>query len=235
MLDHSLFLYGTGISDSNTHSYEDLPIAVVGGKAAGIQGGRYVRLSAGDPARQPARHAARSARRSRREVWRQRGTIGWPQRDRARRIVRSIESIYATPRKSSHLDGGACPVQWRWGPTPQRELTLLPRPGVPWPRLTIAAGAECIWLRSALRLLGSPGPVLQPVVSHRCAEPSIQVLPHVAVRSYDDGSPVPRQASVELRTRRSSRHTRRDRSDVTISSTDSADADPGLTGEHCRP
>lgn len=43
MLDHSLFLYGTGISDSNTHFHDDLPIALIGGKASGIKGGRYVR------------------------------------------------------------------------------------------------------------------------------------------------------------------------------------------------
>jgi hypothetical protein len=49
MLDHSLFLYGTGISDSNTHFHDDLPIAVVGGKAAGIKGGRYVRHPQGTP------------------------------------------------------------------------------------------------------------------------------------------------------------------------------------------
>ena len=49
MLDHSLFLYGTGISDSNTHSYDDLPIAIVGGRGAGVQGGRYVRYPQGTP------------------------------------------------------------------------------------------------------------------------------------------------------------------------------------------
>jgi hypothetical protein len=49
MLDHSLFLYGTGISDSNTHFHDDLPIALVGGKAAGIKGGRYVRYPKGTP------------------------------------------------------------------------------------------------------------------------------------------------------------------------------------------
>ncbi len=38
MLDNSLFLYGTGISDSNTHFHDDLPIALVGGQAAGHQG-----------------------------------------------------------------------------------------------------------------------------------------------------------------------------------------------------
>ena len=43
LLDHSLFLYGTGISDSNTHFHDDLPIALVGGKGTGITGGRYVR------------------------------------------------------------------------------------------------------------------------------------------------------------------------------------------------
>ena len=49
MLDHTLFLYGTGISDSNTHFHDDLPIALIGGKAAGIKGGRYIRYPKGTP------------------------------------------------------------------------------------------------------------------------------------------------------------------------------------------
>jgi hypothetical protein len=49
MLDSTLFLYGTGISDSNTHFHDDLPIALVGGKAAGINGGRYIRSPEGTP------------------------------------------------------------------------------------------------------------------------------------------------------------------------------------------
>ena len=49
MLDHTLFLYGTGISDSNTHFHDDLPVALVGGTAAGIRGGRYVRHAKGTP------------------------------------------------------------------------------------------------------------------------------------------------------------------------------------------
>ena len=49
MLDYTLFMYGTGISDSNTHFHDDLPIAVVGGKAAGMTGGRYVRYAQGTP------------------------------------------------------------------------------------------------------------------------------------------------------------------------------------------
>jgi hypothetical protein len=47
MLDHSVFLYGTGISDSNTHFHDDLPIAVIGGKAAGIKGGRFIKYPQG--------------------------------------------------------------------------------------------------------------------------------------------------------------------------------------------
>lgn len=49
MLDNTLFLYGTGISDSNTHFHDDLPIALVGGKNAGIRGGRYIRYPKGTP------------------------------------------------------------------------------------------------------------------------------------------------------------------------------------------
>jgi hypothetical protein len=49
MLDHTVFLYGTGISDSNTHFHDDLPIALVGGQASGITGGRYIRYGKGTP------------------------------------------------------------------------------------------------------------------------------------------------------------------------------------------
>ena len=49
LLDNTLFLYGSGISDSNTHFHEDLPIALVGGKAAGIEGGRFLRYPKGTP------------------------------------------------------------------------------------------------------------------------------------------------------------------------------------------
>jgi hypothetical protein len=49
MLDYTMFLYGTGISDSNTHFHDDLPIALIGGKAAGLEGGRYVRHPKGTP------------------------------------------------------------------------------------------------------------------------------------------------------------------------------------------
>ena len=49
MLDNTLLLYGSGISDSNTHFHDDLPIALVGGEKIGIKGGRYIRNPKGTP------------------------------------------------------------------------------------------------------------------------------------------------------------------------------------------
>ena len=49
LLDRTLLVYGTGISDSNTHFHDDLPIALVGGGAGGVQGGRHVRYELGTP------------------------------------------------------------------------------------------------------------------------------------------------------------------------------------------
>ena len=49
MLDSTLFLYGAGISDSNSHFHDDLPIALIGGRNAGIRGGRYIRYPQDTP------------------------------------------------------------------------------------------------------------------------------------------------------------------------------------------
>jgi hypothetical protein len=49
VLDSSLFLYGSAISDSNTHFHEDLPIALVAGTRTGILGNRYIRYPKGTP------------------------------------------------------------------------------------------------------------------------------------------------------------------------------------------
>jgi hypothetical protein len=40
LLDHSLFLYGAGLSNPNLHAHMDLPLLVVGG---GIKGGRHLK------------------------------------------------------------------------------------------------------------------------------------------------------------------------------------------------
>ena len=49
LLDQSVLVYGAGISDSNTHFHDNLPIALVGGSAAGLKGGRHVRYPAETP------------------------------------------------------------------------------------------------------------------------------------------------------------------------------------------
>ena len=49
LLDHTLLLYGSGLSDGNLHLMYDVPTLVVGGKASGIQGGRFLRAPEGTP------------------------------------------------------------------------------------------------------------------------------------------------------------------------------------------
>jgi Protein of unknown function (DUF1552) len=49
LLDHTILLYGAGIRDGNTHDHIDLPLVLVGGKSAGIKGGRHVRSSPETP------------------------------------------------------------------------------------------------------------------------------------------------------------------------------------------
>jgi hypothetical protein len=49
LLDHSLLVYGAGISDSNTHFHDNLPIALVGGAGGGLKGGRHIRYEKDTP------------------------------------------------------------------------------------------------------------------------------------------------------------------------------------------
>jgi hypothetical protein len=42
LLDHSMFLYGAGLSNPNLHAHYDLPLAVVGGGAGRLKGGRHM-------------------------------------------------------------------------------------------------------------------------------------------------------------------------------------------------
>jgi hypothetical protein len=41
LLDHSLFLYGAGLSNPNLHAHYDLPLAVIGGPVR-HEGGRHL-------------------------------------------------------------------------------------------------------------------------------------------------------------------------------------------------
>ncbi|MFT5499604.1 MAG: hypothetical protein ACI9TH_005020 [Kiritimatiellia bacterium] len=43
LLDHSLYLYGSGMGNPNVHDHTNLPILVAGGSASGIKGNRHVR------------------------------------------------------------------------------------------------------------------------------------------------------------------------------------------------
>jgi hypothetical protein len=42
LLDHMTILYGAGISNSNAHSGDNLPLLVVGGGAGTLSGGRHL-------------------------------------------------------------------------------------------------------------------------------------------------------------------------------------------------
>ena len=44
LLDHSMILYGSGISDGNSHSHDDLPILLAGKAKGTIKTGRHLRL-----------------------------------------------------------------------------------------------------------------------------------------------------------------------------------------------
>jgi hypothetical protein len=49
LLDHSLVLYGSGMSNSNQHDHEPLPTLVAGAASGALAGGRHIRAGAGTP------------------------------------------------------------------------------------------------------------------------------------------------------------------------------------------
>lgn len=44
LLDHSLFLYGSGMGNPNLHDHQNLPVIVAGGAAGGVKGGRHLQF-----------------------------------------------------------------------------------------------------------------------------------------------------------------------------------------------
>jgi hypothetical protein len=44
LLDHSLYLYGSGMGNPNVHDHTNLPVVVAGGAAGGMKGGRHIRF-----------------------------------------------------------------------------------------------------------------------------------------------------------------------------------------------
>ena len=49
LLDHSLILYGSGMSNSNIHNHSPLPVFVAGGAAGRLKGGRHLLYPEGTP------------------------------------------------------------------------------------------------------------------------------------------------------------------------------------------
>ncbi|MSO19441.1 MAG: DUF1552 domain-containing protein [Acidobacteria bacterium] len=46
LLDHSLIMYGSGMSDGNAHTHHDVPMLLVGGANGQLKGGRHIRYNA---------------------------------------------------------------------------------------------------------------------------------------------------------------------------------------------
>ena len=49
LLDHSMILYGSAISDGNLHLYTNLPTLLIAGGVKGIKGGQHVKYKRGTP------------------------------------------------------------------------------------------------------------------------------------------------------------------------------------------
>jgi hypothetical protein len=49
LLDHTLYLYGSGMGNPNVHDHVNLPILVAGGGAAGMKGGRHIKYAEPTP------------------------------------------------------------------------------------------------------------------------------------------------------------------------------------------
>ena len=47
LLDHSLYMYGSGIGNPSIHDHENLPILVAGGRTTGLKGGQHIRHEKG--------------------------------------------------------------------------------------------------------------------------------------------------------------------------------------------
>ena len=49
LLDHTVYLYGSGMGNPSVHDHENLPILVAGGAASGLRGGRHITHEKGTP------------------------------------------------------------------------------------------------------------------------------------------------------------------------------------------
>jgi hypothetical protein len=49
LLDHSVYLYGSGMGNPSLHDHENLPIIVAGGASTGLKGGQHIKYEKGTP------------------------------------------------------------------------------------------------------------------------------------------------------------------------------------------
>jgi len=49
LLDHSIYMYGSGMGNPSLHDHDNLPILVAGGAGTGLKGGRHIRYEKGTP------------------------------------------------------------------------------------------------------------------------------------------------------------------------------------------
>jgi hypothetical protein len=49
LLDHSIFLYGSGMGLANSHQHDDLPVFIAGGANGRLKGNRHLKYSSGEP------------------------------------------------------------------------------------------------------------------------------------------------------------------------------------------
>ncbi len=49
LLDHTLYLYGSGMGNPNVHDHTNLPVLVAGGSAVGMRGGRHIKYEEPTP------------------------------------------------------------------------------------------------------------------------------------------------------------------------------------------
>ena len=71
LLDGTVVLYGSGMSDGNIHNNYDVPVVVVGGPERGLKGDRHLVYPEGHAARQPVAEPDGQVRRARGGVRRQ--------------------------------------------------------------------------------------------------------------------------------------------------------------------
>ncbi len=49
LLDNTVILYGSGMSDGNTHNNYNVPVVVIGGRENGLEGNRHLAYPEGTP------------------------------------------------------------------------------------------------------------------------------------------------------------------------------------------